>query len=183
MSELHIIGEIQCGEDFGNSSYFCSYEIITGAQWIAVEGRTSGSTHVMRSSDNGIPWNYPIDVHYSFNSVHGWPKIAIQVWQLDDYGCKDIGGYGTAYLPMPGGGEQELRLSTWKPNFWSSSALRRAWQALRLSLMGGYPVLRDNSLIADNEQRFKLHTVTGGTVTMSFMVIGRGMRQAGLIYA
>ncbi|CAG9575041.1 conserved hypothetical protein [Leishmania major strain Friedlin] len=183
MSELHIVGEIACGHDFGDSSYFCSYEIITGTQWTAVEGRTSGSTHVMRSGSDGIPWNYPIDVHYSFNSVQGWPKIAIQVWQLDDYGCKDIGGYGTAYLPMPGGGEQELCLSTWRPNLWSSSALVRLWQTLRLSVMGGYPVLRDNSLIADNEQRFKLHTVTSGTVKMSFTVMGRGMKQAGLIYA
>ncbi|GET89123.1 hypothetical protein, conserved [Leishmania tarentolae] len=183
MSELHIIGEIRSGHDFGNSSYFCSYEIITGTQWTAVEGRTLGSTHVMRSGSDGISWNYPVDVHYSFNNVQGWPKIAIQVWQLDDYGCKDIGGYGTAYLPMPGGGEQELCLSTWRPNLWSSSPLVRIWQTLRLSIMGGYPVLRDNSLIADNEQRFKLHTLTSGTVKMSFTVIGRGMKETGLIYA
>ncbi|KAG5477157.1 hypothetical protein GH5_04239 [Leishmania sp. Ghana 2012 LV757] len=183
MSELHIIGEINCGHDFGDSSYFCSYEIITGTQWTAVEGRTSGATHVMRSGSDGIPWSYPIDVHYSFSNVQGWPKIAIQVWQLDDYGCKDIAGYGTAYLPMPGHGEQELSVSTWRPSLWSSSALVRFWQALRLLIMGGYPVLRDNSLIADNEQRFKLHTIATGTVKMSFMVIGRGMKQAGLMYA
>ncbi|CAM39031.1 conserved hypothetical protein [Leishmania braziliensis MHOM/BR/75/M2904] len=55
----------------------------------------------MRSGSAGIPWNYSIHVHYTLDSVQGWPKIAIQLWQLDDYGCQDIGGYGTAYLPMP----------------------------------------------------------------------------------
>jgi B9 domain-containing protein 2 len=183
MSELHIIGEIESGHDFGGSAYFCTYEIVTGTQWTVIEGRTSGSTHVMRSGPEGIAWNFPIDVHYSFNSVQGWPKIAIQVWQLDDYGCKDIGGYGTAYLPMPSGGPQEMKLSTWRPSLWSPSALARLWETMRLFLMGGYPVLRDNSLIADNEQRFKLHTITSGTVRMTFTVFGRGMRQAGLIYS
>ncbi|AIN98899.1 hypothetical protein LPMP_250340 [Leishmania panamensis] len=55
----------------------------------------------MRSGSDGIPWSYSIHVHYTLDSVQGWPKIAIQLWQLDDYGCQDIGGYGTAYLPTP----------------------------------------------------------------------------------
>lgn len=186
MAELHVIGELLSGHDFGGGSFFCAFEFITGTQWTAAEGHTAGATYIMREGGAGIAWNFPIDVHYSFNSVQGWPRLAIQVWKLDDYGRRDLAGYGTAFLPMPGKDgqqRQKLTISTWKPVPWNANPLVRLWQNLRLVIMGGNPVLRDNSLITDNEQRFKLHTITGGTVEVSVTVLGRGLQQAGFIYA
>jgi Ciliary basal body-associated, B9 protein len=28
-------------------------------------------------------WNHPIDVHYGMDSFKGWPRLQLQVWQLD----------------------------------------------------------------------------------------------------
>lgn len=180
MAEVHFIGEVSYGREFGGQSYFCVWEIITGNQWIAVEGHTSGCTHIMRNGEDGIHWNFPIDVHYSFTSALGWPKISIQVWQIDGYGRKDLAGYGTAFLPVPDGkGEgQEVEIVTWKPASWHPNAFMRFYKALRLLVMGGNPVLRDNSLIHSNEERFKLHTFGSGSVIIDVTVLTRGMKHA-----
>lgn len=183
MSELHVIGEIVGGRDFGGHSFFCVYDIVAGSAWTVVEGRDSGSTHIMKVGDDGIHWAHPLDVHFSFTSLQGWPKISVQVWQIDAYGRKDLAGYGMAYFPMPGAADEEIEIATWKPTFWHPSFLVRIWQNFRLFVMGGNPVLRDNALIHSNEERFKLHTIGGGIVTLRLNVLSRGLRQAGIVFS
>lgn len=184
MAELHIIGDISSGLDFGGGRFFCGFEIIGGSGWNAVEGTTSGCTHIMSSSseDDEIPWNFPIDAHFSFTNVQGWPKLSVQVWKLDEYGRKDIAGYGMAYLPMPASGEQKVEILTWKPLYWSPNFFSRLTEYLRNLLMGASPVLRDNALIHRNDERFKLHTIGAGKVIVSFRLLCRGMRKIGLVY-
>lgn len=182
MAELHIIGEISHGEDFGGGSYFCVFEIVCGSAWSAIEGTTSGCTHIMQAVDNEVPWSFPIDTHFSFTNVQGWPKISVQVWQVDDYGRKDIVGYGMAYLPMPALNEQRIEILTWKPQYWSPSFFSRLYEKMRLLFMGGNPVLRDTALIHRNDERFKLHTIGSGTVTLNLSLISRGMRKSGMIF-
>lgn len=185
MAELHIIGEVDTGHDFGGQSYFCVFEIIAGSQWTVVEGLTSGCTHIMRSGEGGVvPWCFPVDVHYAFHSLQGWPKVSLQVWQVDGYGRKDLAGYGMAYLPIPAKGdieEQVVEVATWRPAYWNPSFFKRFYETFRLFIMGGVPVLRDNSLIYSNEERFKLHTVGSGTVRIKLNTFSRGMKRAGMI--
>lgn len=185
-AELHIIGEIDRGQDFGSGSFFCVFEIIAGNAWTAIEGTTSVCTHIMDSIDNEIPWSFPIDTHFSFTSIQGWPKISIQVWKVDQYGRKDIAGYGTAYLPFPtlakGPLENQVEVLTWKPMYWNPNYFSRAIEALRILLMGGNPVLRDTALIHRNDERFKLHTIGSGTVTIRVSLMSRGMKKARMIF-
>lgn len=185
MAELHVIGEVDVGKYFGGHSYFCVFELLTGSQWTPIEGHTRGCTHIMGSGDGGIvPWAFPIDVHYTFSSLQGWPKISVQVWQIDGYGRKDLAGYGMTYLPIPSRGcieEQVIEVATWRPAYWNPSFFKRLYQVFRLSVMGGNPVLRDNSLICSNEERFKLHTIGSGTVTIKVNMFTRGMKQAGMV--
>lgn len=184
MAELHIIGEISSGLDFGGGKFFCVFEILGGSGWSAVEGTTSGCTHIMSSSpeDDEILWNFPIDTHFSFTNVQGWPKLSVQVWKLDGYGRKDIAGYGMAYLPMPIVGEQKVEILTWKPLYWSPHFFQRLVELVRNTLMGASPVLRDTALIHGNEERFKLHTIGSGKVVISLRLLCRGMSKAGLVY-
>jgi B9 domain-containing protein 2 len=183
MAELHIVGEISGGHSFNGQSFFCVYEIVTGVQWSHVEGRVQGSTHIMENSYDGISWNLPIDVHYCFQSIQGWPKISLQVWSLDGFGRKDLAGYGTCFVPMPSAEEQEIDIPTWKPSYWYPNGLVRLYQQVRQMVMGGNPVLRDDSLVHTNDARFKLHTVAGGNVTLKLTVISRRTAALGLRYA
>ncbi|CCW63448.1 unnamed protein product [Phytomonas sp. EM1] len=181
MPELHIIGEIMSGHDFVGQSYFCMFEFVVGDQWHAVEGRTSGCTHIMSPGSAGITWSFPIDVHYVFTSVQGWPKISIQVWEMDSYGRRDLAGYGVAYIPTPNSSkEEEVEIATWKPVAWHPNFFVRLYNSIRIALMGGNPVLRDNYLIHTNDQRTQLHTRSSGIIRLQLNIISRGMKQASL---
>lgn len=182
MAELHIIGEITYAEDFGDGSFFCVYELSAGTAWAPIEGNTSGCTHIMESDDNVVPWSFPIDTHFGFSNIQGWPKVCVQVWKIDEYGRKDIAGYGMAYLPMPAMREQTVEILTWKPLYWSPSGLQRFYEKMRLLLMGGNPVLRDTALIHRNDDRFKLHTIGSGSVTLKLTLISRGMKKSGMVF-
>ncbi|EAN98678.1 B9 domain-containing protein 2 [Trypanosoma cruzi] len=184
MAELHVIGDLMSGENFGRRSYFCIFEIVTGEHWSVVEGRTSGCTHIMQSGGDGsVLWCFPLDVHFTTNSIEGWPKISLQVWSIDQYGRKDLEGYGVAFVPPPSMEEQEVVVETWKPCYWSPSFFTRIYEALRLVVLGGNPVLRDKALIHTNDERFKLQTKSGGTVCLQLNVISRGMQRLGIRYS
>ncbi|EAN79018.1 hypothetical protein, conserved [Trypanosoma brucei brucei TREU927] len=181
MAELHVIGDLAFGEDFGGKSYFCAFEIVTGEHWRVVEGHTSGCTHIMESdSCGGIAWCFPIDVHYTMGSVEGWPKISMQVWSVDGYGRKDLAGYGVAFVPPPGGEEQEVNVETWKPCFWNPNFFIRLYENLREAVMGGGPVLCDKTMIHTNDERFKLRTISSGSVRLHLNVVARGMERLGV---
>lgn len=219
-AELHIVGEITGASNFSGHSFLISYEIVTGTQWKHIEGADKGTSHVMENSQfnshgligsNGgeFAWSLPLDVHYRLTSVQGWPKISVQVWSVDEYGRKDLAGYGVAFLPMPGAqggnnstfdshttfngtvggpknvggaarGPHKITIETWKPTYSTGGLAARAYQQIRQMVMGGNPVLRDDSLVYNNDQRYKLHTMTSGHVQLSMVVMMRNARAVGL---
>lgn len=180
MAELHIIGEVVGGTNFAGHSFFCVFELVHGGQWSHLEGRTRGSTHIMENHIDGVVWCFPIDVHYVAQSVQGWPKISMQVWSIDPYGRKDLAGYGTCYVPLPSPREELVEVSTWKPSFWHPNGMVRLYQQVRQVVMGGNPVLRDDTLVHTNDARYKLHTIAGGTVTLRLNVTVRKGAAIGL---
>ena len=164
MAELYVLGELEGATSFGGYSLFCTYEFITGTQWSHIEGARTGTSHVMLNGRDGVVWSLPIDVHFAFQTVQGWPKIALQIWCVDNYGRKDLAGYGVAFVPLPTKDARELKIevSTWKPTFWHSSGFVRGLLQFRQAIMGGNPVLRDETLIHSNDSRHKLYTVASG---------------------
>jgi B9 domain-containing protein 2 len=184
MAHLHLIGEISGGTDFSGHSFFCTYEIVAGKQWKHVAGATSGTTHIMQNSHDGIAWSLPLDVHYTFQHVQGWPKISLRVWSICNMGRKELVGYGVAFIPLPtpGSGPVKLNVPTWKPDY-QETGLARVFSRLRQSVMGGNPVLRDESLVHNNDNRFKLFTTCGGNVQLSIGVLARHAEQAGLRFS
>jgi B9 domain-containing protein 2 len=182
MAELHIVGEISGGRGFGGHSFFCTYEIVAGTQWAVISGATSGTSHVMANSHEGIVWSFPLDCHFAFQSAQGWPRISLQIWSVDEYGRKDLAGYGVTFVPspVPDRRPQTVTISTWKPTYWHSSVWMRLYQQMRQSVMGGNPVLRDDSLVHSNDNRYKLVTTTGGDVTLSMTIVTRNAAAVGL---
>lgn len=183
MAELHILGEITSGRNFNGHSFFVDYEIIAGTQWTHAAGSLKGSSHVMAWDFDGIIWSMPIDLHFATDSVQGWPKINIQVWEVDYYGRKDLSGYGVVFVPLPTGKMETCTVETWKPTYWDASGWKRMYQQARQMVMGGNPVLRDTSLVHNNDNRFKLHTTSGGTVTLKLTSIIKNSKAIGLSFA
>ena len=181
-AELFVCGSIDSGKGFpGGKSYYVSFETVVGNQWRPVTGTTAGNSHVMKATFDGVAWSTPIDVQFAFQSVQGWPKLSLRVWSIDGHGRKNMEGYGVAFVPMPTKLEEvSIEVATWKPAFYSSSMLSNIGAALRDLLIGGNPVLRNDTLVHNNDNRYKLYTTSSGVVTIRLSVIVRNAEEAGI---
>lgn len=46
--------------------------------------------------------------------LQGWPRLLVQVWQLDSFGRNQLRGYGFVHLPS-GAGSFDVEVPTWRP--------------------------------------------------------------------
>ena len=60
------------------------------------------------------PWNHPIDIVYRTESLQGWPRIILEFWNIDTFGCMIPAGYGFSHLPSSVG-MHNLEVHCWKP--------------------------------------------------------------------
>ncbi|CAM9570631.1 unnamed protein product, partial [Hapterophycus canaliculatus] len=114
--EVHFIGEISGAEGFG-SGISCRFRVEGGRHWTCLAGLEEGQTHVMNASygETFAPWNHPIDLHYTTKSIQGWPRLMLQVWQLDTHGRNVLRGYGFRHLPSTPGFSQ-ASVPCWRPS-------------------------------------------------------------------
>jgi Ciliary basal body-associated, B9 protein len=112
--EVHFIGELIGGTGFG-SGVSCKFRAEAGKHWSLLAGAAVGQSHtVYADSDEVACWNHPIDLHYTTKSMQGWPRLLLQVWQLDAYGRLALQGYGFCHLPsVPG--SSEVSVACWRP--------------------------------------------------------------------
>lgn len=167
--EVHIIGEICGGTGFGEGrTIACKWAIETGDQWVLLEGTKGGQTQT-DTPDAGadtVVWNHPIDAHYVVGSLSGWPRLLVQVWQLDDVGRLEVEGYGVIHMPATPG-SHELSLPCWRP-------VGTPAQELAAFFVGGTPSLRTTSIVSGAaSERYRLVTQSSGTVHARIDVIHR----------
>jgi len=53
--------------------------------------------------DDGVVWNFPIDVTFKSTNVHGWPRLALSTYGIDPLGRDVVRGYGSALVPLSPG--------------------------------------------------------------------------------
>jgi B9 domain-containing protein 2 len=71
-----------------------------GKAWSLLAGDETSQTQYSAASNDGVYiWNHPIDVHFATASMQGWPRIIIQLFELDEYGRSILSGYGFTHLP------------------------------------------------------------------------------------
>mmetsp|Transcript_55795 Transcript_55795/g.110542 ORF Transcript_55795/g.110542 Transcript_55795/m.110542 type:complete len:151 (-) Transcript_55795:499-951(-) len=113
LPEVHIIGEIKWGVGFG-AGVSCKWRIDHGKYWGVLEGLTDGHSQTAYGPE-GAPaiWDHPFDVHYQTMSMQGWPKIIVQIQQLDSYGQVSVIAHGFAHLPCTPG-THETVIPCWR---------------------------------------------------------------------
>ncbi len=53
--------------------------------WIvSPQGNVRGQTQLAASTNCNAPWNHPLDIHFAARSPLGWPKLVLQVQELDE---------------------------------------------------------------------------------------------------
>eukprot|EP00658_Telonema_sp_P-2_P045125 TRINITY_DN3303_c0_g1_i5.p1 TRINITY_DN3303_c0_g1~~TRINITY_DN3303_c0_g1_i5.p1 ORF type:complete len:182 (+),score=25.39 TRINITY_DN3303_c0_g1_i5:175-720(+) len=173
MAELHIIGQLLGAKGFDGGMY-CRWGIDMGDAWRILEGYADGRTQIDHPGDGDMSyWEHPFDIHLATSSIAGWPRIHVQVWREDFFGRKELAGYGFGFIPTTVG-EHKLEISCWKPTDASQN------DALKASLLGGGPVLLNENVIHQQEDRFRLYTETAGTVVVEAGVILKDFEQHGV---
>lgn len=105
--EVHFLGEITFGESCStasNNCISCRWRIEWGKSWSSLAGECRGQSQFsLRRGDGHAIWNHPIDLHLISASVQGWPRMIVQLWELDEYGRAGLAGYGFCHLPINAG--------------------------------------------------------------------------------
>lgn len=115
-------------------------------------------------------WNHPVDLHYflGWNSsdttennyncganimLQGWPRMVLQVWELDCYNRILPVGYGFLHLPATSG-TYDLTVPCWRPK-------GTYMEEIKAFFLGPTPQLADDTWIFGRawEDRCKLVTI------------------------
>ncbi|KAL7502536.1 hypothetical protein ACHAXN_000869 [Cyclotella atomus] len=165
--EVHFIGEVVEGVGFSDTFVSCKWYLEWGRAWSFLEGEESTQTQYASSDDGVQVWNHPIDAHFASASIQGWPRMVMQVWELDEYGRSILAGYGFAHLPT-NAGYYELEVHCWRP----SGSIEDELQSF---FLGTSSCLVDEEVIFSKawEKRGKLKTVTSGIVKLHVTVLLR----------
>eukprot|EP00743_Colponemidia_sp_Colp-15_P002927 GILK01003167.1.p1 GENE.GILK01003167.1~~GILK01003167.1.p1 ORF type:complete len:182 (+),score=8.56 GILK01003167.1:42-548(+) len=115
-AEVHLLGQLVGAEGFGTTDgIFCEIHVETGEHWSLINIGADHSQTQTSYPEHGefAAWCHPFDLHYETNSVHGWPKLQLQVWKLDQFGRCDILSYGMCHLPSTAG-SYNIVVPTWR---------------------------------------------------------------------
>ena len=165
--EVHLVGEVRHGTGFGPGAS-CKWRLDHGKHWGVLEGSVDGHTQTSYGPEGGAAvWNHPLDVHYQTASLQGWPRLVVQIQQLDRLGRVSVVAHGFAHVPCTPGAHRVV-LPCWR-------ATGTQEEELRAFFLDEYPVLLDEDLVFHKApaQRHRLVTVPSGTVTVEVSVLLR----------
>lgn len=180
--EIHIVGRITNGKDLVNDiseGAFCRWKVSAGKAWQHLGGELIGQTQVAYPSHNPtdkVVFEHPVDLHFACAGLQGWGalRIAVQVFRLDAFGRKLLGGYGFGHLPFtPGMHSVEVHL--WRP-------LGSMEQEMAAFLLGETPCLVSQDPLYESawKDRCRLITTSGGSVSLQVFVMTRYWKDQGL---
>ncbi|KAL7482053.1 hypothetical protein ACHAW6_007739 [Cyclotella cf. meneghiniana] len=157
--EVHFIGEVVEGCGFKDTFVSCKWYLEWGRAWSFLEGEESSQTQYAASDDGVLVWNHPIDVHFASASMQGWPRIVVQVWELDEFGRSILAGYGFMHLPT-NPGDHDIEVNCWRP-------IGSILEELQSFFLGTSTCLVDEDIVFGKawEKRSQLSTVSSGVVS------------------
>jgi B9 domain-containing protein 2 len=166
-ADAYFIGRIQGSSGFKEGT-FCRWWIRAGQQWKLVNGLDRGQTQTDCANDSSgvCVWSHPIDAYFEFSGIQGWPKLTFELWEHDSLGRSFLGGYGFCALPMSPG-SHNIDVHLWRP-------VGNAVEELTANFIGGSPHLRNESIVAQPNDRFRLKSESSGIIHVSIsLILGR----------
>lgn len=163
--------------DFGpKEDLYCRYSFHFGPDWTIVSGLHTGLSQTARKSpfncEDGIVWNFPIDLTFRSTNAFGWPRIAINVYGVDVLGRDVLAGVGSCLIP-PVGGVHTVDVDTYVP---LSSSVLNDWLSW---LLGNQPEFFDSKFVSQGEGRDVTRVRSTGRVRLKINVLTKGMQAVG----
>ncbi|XP_044009827.1 B9 domain-containing protein 2-like [Aphidius gifuensis] len=174
MAELHVFGEIESAENFGDIALFCKWNFHAGNGWRVIDGNIEGQTQESRDTFTEKPyWSHPIDIHYTTQTIQASPKLLLQVFCRDKYSRILFVAYGVCTVPLSPG-QHKIKCYTWKP-------IGNCLDQLRDRFLGITLQLKSPNLLANGGDRFELLTQSLGTVNIVLHVIAKNFIKFGCL--
>lgn len=180
--EIHFVGQISSGIGIirdTTEGCCCRWKVEYGKAWDHLGGELLGQTQTAYCNAKDtelIPFNHPIDLHFSEAGLHGWgaPRLAMQTYRLDMYGRMILVGYGFSHLPTSPG-MHRLEINMWRP-------IGSPEQELDAFLLGRTPALISPEPIYEAawKDRCRLVTVSAGKVFVDLFIVTRFTAKQGL---
>ncbi|KRX04378.1 hypothetical protein PPERSA_05639 [Pseudocohnilembus persalinus] len=172
--QIHFLGKIVGAQNFGKNEVYVKFSFKAGDQWSLLSGKAEGDTFQSKGEyQDVIPLEHPFDLQYKAESVRGWPKIFVEVWELDDQhlfssGRNSIAGYGMIGIPIQPG-SYKLEIPCWRPraDFYDK-------------ITGTYPELVHKDILISSDSRFGLRTESSGDVIIEIQVITKDFELQGV---
>jgi len=158
--QLHIIGKISFAKDFDCRSLYLKYSVKSGTHWTLICGTPSGESFESMVNDEQIaPIEQPLDLNYSTKAIRGWPRLVVEVWQIDHDFKSSIAGYGVMTIPMKSG-HHKCNLYCWRP--------LASWAD---KLLGTHPELEFKDVLISTQNKFSLKTESTGHLVLEFDIM------------
>jgi Ciliary basal body-associated, B9 protein len=133
--------------------------------WKFIEGLSSGQTSTDSNRIDPLSvFCHPIDLHLGTRGLSGWPKLSIEVFSVNALKQFYPIGVGFTYLPTKPGFHR-VKVTTWriKPLSVIDSVKERFYT-------GGFTLIKKD-LVHTGVDRFKLSTISSGTVEVEFYLV------------
>lgn len=167
--QVHLIGKIHSAYSFPCDSLYLKYSFKVGENWTLIQGISSGETFQSSAPyKSTIPLEHPFDLNYSCKSIRGWPKLLIEVWQVDTMGRNSIAGYGQITVPSAPG-EYLLEIVCWRPK-----------AGLFDRMIGAHPELLYKDVLVSSNSRFGMKTESTGIVKLEISVLLKDFQNHGM---
>ena len=179
--QVGITGELESGSfPVPLSSGILTFSIIPSnpGDWNLVNGETSGTSLLTRSSSTELIWNLPIQCDFSTTSPSGWPRVIVTIFSSDWFGRDVILGYGCICIPtQPGRHTRSIALFAPEPSTW--------WSYITGWLFGKHPRFTDPAGIISqtsmNKDRIRVKPI-GGTVFVNINICLKDTEQFNLVF-
>lgn len=173
---VSISGQIERAELSSQEDLYCRYSFHFGPDWTIISGIQTGLSQTARKSpfnnEEGIVWNFPIDLTFRSTNPFGWPRIAVNVYGIDALGRDVLAGVGSCLVP-PLSGVFTLDMDTYVP---LSSSILNDWLSW---LLGNQPEFFDSKFVCQGEGRDVTRVRATGRVRLKINVLTKGMQAVG----
>ena len=143
----------------------------SGSLWKFIEGESEGQTATDTNRlDPKSVFSHPIDLHLSTRGIQGWPKLTVEVFSVNSLKQFYPVGVGFTYVPTKPG-FHKVTISTWK-----ISPVSLLDSIKEKFFTGGFTVVKKD-LISSGIERYKLSTISSGTVEINLNLVFKHFRK------